>query len=645
MKFTDKFTFITTTVVLSCITLILAGGLLSLRSLSLKYHETKVDAVIQVIESQLDKHVERKEFDVWLPDLLSASGIVRLQIKRNNEVLFQNYYESRKFFPSHLLLRYQYKLARYPNISLVLHTRQPYDSLTFSLRPLLGIGSAIFISLLLLAFAIFWIKKHFKGAELLELRAQYILQDKSTANISKIGEWPDAAGRALDMLSHQLEESKKDRSYFDAHIRGKAFLDEITGIGNGLAFENQLDATAVDVVILSTALLHIKLAELGAVEDQYGKEKRNELLLQLADLLTVFGSRYMDSFCGHIRKPEFVLMLPQMSYEETKIAAKQLTKLLFQMQLPEGFSIDDFFYIGAVNFHCGEKPTSILENLKHASLVAKHQKVSGWFLADQDVKQSSLLKGTVRWRSLLEGILDADNMLIYYQDLVLSDGKTKLYSELWPRIIGADGEVIAAGIFLPMADKCGLQGRFDILMLEKVLGLLTRSEGANMSLAINLSSSILMDKNQMKWFVFELMALPRTIRNNLVIEVSEHLLVDNYYPLRKVLSALQKVGCKIAIDNVGKSVVNTRYILDLSINYLKIHPGLVRDINQRKTNQAALQSLVASCINSPTKVIAVGVENREEWKCLLRLGVMAGQGMFFSTVLPMPDSPVLSLYN
>jgi len=635
MKFTDKFTFITTTVVLSCIALILVGGLFSLRSLSLKFHNNRIDGVIQVIEAQLDKHVEKKEFDVWLPDLLDASGVVRLQIKRNNNVLFQNYYESRDFFPNKLLLRYQYKLDKYPNITLVLHTRQPYQELNFSVAPLLGVGSAILFSLLLLAFSIRWIKKQFRGAELLDKRAKYILQGNPTARIAQKGEWPKLASKALDMLNQKLDDSKKERSYFDAHIRGQAFLDETTGIGNRLAFENQLDATSVDIAILSSALLHIKFSELESIQENHGKAKRHALLLQITELLTDFASRYGDPFYGRIAKSEFVLILPQMSYEETEVTAKQLTKLLLQMQLPENCSIDEFFHIGVVNFYCGEKPLIIMDDLNRATLVAKHQKASGWFLADQEVKQSSLLKGTVRWRSLLENILEKDSLLLYRQRLMLRDGMTELYSELWPRIIGYDGEVIAAGVFLPMAEKCGLQQRFDLLMLEKILALLVVRGETTPPIAINLSSAILMDKMRMQWFVYELMQLSRSLRSNLVVEVSEHLLVDNYFPLRDALVALQKLGCKIAIDNVGKSIVNTGYIIDFSIDYLKLHPGLVRDIHLRKTNQTALQSLMASCLNSPAKVIAVGIENNDEWKCLLKLGIYAGQGSLFSTAQPM----------
>lgn len=631
MKFTDKFTFITVTVALSCIGLILVGVFFSLSSLSHQLHQNRVDSIAQVIETQMDKHAQQQAFDVWLPDLLDAAGIIRLQVTKDDKILFKNFDENRDFFPEDLLLRHHYTLARYPNTSLVIYTKKHFERLTFSFSALIGVGAAIVFSLLLLMFSIYWIKKHFKGAELLEKRAQYILQNNPTARFAREEEWPKQASKALDMLNKKLDECKTERSYFDAHIRGQAFLDETTGIGNRLAFENQLNATALDSSVLSSSLMLITFSDLDAIQEKYGETKRHALLLQITELLTKFVSRFDDPFYGRIAKSEFVLILPQMSYEETKVASKLLTKLLLKLPLPEGFSTEDFFYIGVVNFYCGEKPLIIMDDLNRAATVAKHQKISGWFLADQENKNSSLLKGTVRWRSLLEGVLEQDSLLLYQQNLLKRDNQTALYSELWPRIVGHDGEVISAGVFLPMAEKCGLQSRFDSLMLEKTLALLVLRGESCLPIAINLSNGILMDKPRMQWFIYELMQLSRTLRHHLIIEVSEHLLIDNYTSLRSALIALQKLGCKIAIDNVGRSVVNTRYIVDFSIDYLKLHPGLVRDVHLRSTNQIAIQSLIASCLNSSAKVVAVSVEDEEEWKCLLKLGVFAGQGTLFST--------------
>ncbi|MFT6986748.1 MAG: RNase E specificity factor CsrD [Psychromonas sp.] len=635
MKFTDKFTFITISVVLACIVLVLVGGLFSLRAMTLKHHQQRMDSIINVIERQLDKNVEKNQFDLWLPDLLDASGIVSLQIKRQDKVLYQTYYENRHFYPNNLLLRYQYQLKKHPNISLILKTRQPFDDIKFSLLPLLGISSAILFSLVLLSFAIYWIKKQFNGAELLERRAKYLLQKNPTARIAQPGEWPKLASQALDLLSKELEQSQKERSYFDEYIRGQAFLDEATGLGNSLAFENRLDAIATNQNIFSSALLLADFSELDFIDSQFGSEIRNQILLQISDILTSFSNRYDDQFHGRIEKSEFVLIIPQMSYQETEVAAKQLTKLLFQLQLPESVSIEEFFHIGVVTFHYGDKPLQIMDDLNRALSVAVHQNVSGWFLADQDDNYASLSKGTVKWRTLLENVLENDGLLLYQQQIIGRDGRTELYSELGPCIKDHQQKIIATDTFLPMVEKCGLHEKFDRKMLEKVLALLVLRGERSKPIAINLSAYILMDKKNQQWFIYELMQLPRHLRNNLVIEVSEHLVEKNYFLLRAALNAIQKIGCKIAIDNVGKSVVNTEYILDYHIDYLKLHVSLVADIHLRKTNQIALQSLMASCLNSRTKIIAVGVENDEEWRCLLKIGVHAGQGSLFSDVQPL----------
>lgn len=135
MKFTDKFTLLTTAIVLSCITLILLGGIFSLRSLSLKYHQQRMDAIVNLIEIQLDKNIDHKALDAWLPDLLKVSGVIRLQLKDHENVLVDNYYENNIAYPDRLLLRFKYPLKRYPRLVLELETIQPYDEVHFSFYP------------------------------------------------------------------------------------------------------------------------------------------------------------------------------------------------------------------------------------------------------------------------------------------------------------------------------------------------------------------------------------------------------------------------------------------------------------------------------------------------------------------------------
>jgi RNase E specificity factor CsrD len=635
MKFTNKFTFITSTIVLTCISLVLVGGLVSLRSLTLKYHQQRIDSIIKVIDKQLEKQTTVTEFDHWLPDLLDASGIVRLQVKRDDVTVYQNYFESREYYPMRLLLRYSYDLENYPGVKLILYTRQPFSDIQFTFWPLAGISTAILFCLCLLYFSLRWIKRSFHGAELLERRAHYLLQNNPTARFAQPGEWPKTASKALDILSERLESSRKERSIFDAHIRSKAFLDQDTGLGNRIAFENRLDAVAMNENFSSNALIVISLTELSTLKYQFGVEESEKVIQQVVMLLKNFCIYCDDAFHGRVEKSKFVILLPQMNYEETKNSAKKLTKSLFQLQLPNATMIDSFFHIGVVNFPFGAKTAHIIEDLNRALLVAEYQKNSGWHLSEENLEQASINKGTVKWRALFVDILEKKQLLFYQQPIIQRDGVSTAYTELWPRILGYNKEVIAAGTFMPMAEKCGLNEKMDKLMLEKVLALLITDTQTLKPIAVNLGVQLLTNKKYHQWLMFELMEQPREVRNNLVIEVSEHLINKNYNSLRSVLIGLQKIGCKIAIDNVGKTVVNTQYILDFNIDYLKLHPSLVRDLHIRKMNQIAIQSLMASCLHSHAQVIAVGVEQKEEWKSLLQLGVFGAQGSFFISPKPM----------
>ncbi|KPU83154.1 regulatory protein CsrD [Psychromonas sp. PRT-SC03] len=631
MRFTDKFTLLTTTVVLSCIALILLGGMFSLRVLSLKYHEQRMHAIVTLIGTQLDKNKDHKVLDAWLPDLLNVSGVIHLQIINRDHELIDNYYERNISYPKNRLLRFQYPLKNYPRLFIVLKTIQHYDEIRFTFYPLLGISAAIFFSLSLLFLSIFWIKKQFRGAELLEQRAKYLLQKNPTAQTPLAGEWPKCASKALHDLSVQLEESKKERSHFDAFIRGQAFIDTSTGLANHLAFVNRLEIVTEDHSVLSSALLIINCKELETVYWSEGETEYHKLLSQISSLLTQFVSPYEDNFLGRFSKYEFVIILPQVSYRETEILSKQLMKRLFLLYLPDCIAKDCFFHIGVSHFNAGDKPILLIENVERALLIAEHQKTSGWFLEDKSVLQNSLQKGSIYWGNLLTKVYAEKSVFFYQQEVYSAEHNKCHYVQLLALIRNEDNGLIPASIFLVMAKKCGFQPQIEQYILSNVLALLAKRGVDSVAIGICISTDILLNKRIFQWLMYELLQLPLGLRKNLVIEVSEQCIAQNYIKSRTALIALHKIGCKVAIDQVGKVVINTRYIIDFDVDYIKIHQSLIRDVQCRKTNQIAVQSLVASCLNSRAKVIALGVDNRYEWKYLRKLGIYAGQGGFTSS--------------
>jgi len=632
MKFTNKFTLITIFIVLGCLVFVVGGGVMSFIAEVRLNHRHNMNAVAKVVEYQLNQHTEKQAFNTWLPDLLKTSGILHFEVRRNNK-LFLDYRLDAQALPASELEVYEYHVKSYTGDLFIFKTRKPYKRLNFSFFPLIEIIIATAISLLLLVFSIYWIKKLFKGAELLDQRAKSLLQGNPAKSITQKEEWPIYASKALDMLNAEFIQNKQQLGRFDEHIRSQVFLDKTTGLFNRLAFENRLDITLKDENVFSSALFIISFPELDFMRSGRKDKIHKNMLLQIAEVLTSYAIRYNDQFQSRINSTEFALIFPQLSYAETIIAAKQLTNILFQLQLPESFYIANFFAIGVSCFQSGEKQSVILDDAYDALKVAYHLKESSWFLADEASKQLSLSKGTVKWRSLFANVVEKDLSVLFYQRVLELDNLHEVYCELFLRIPDFENNMISASIFSPMEKKCGLKDFFDKKMLEKVFSLLKKRGEKATPIAINLTANLLVDSKYQQRLVLELMGLSIKLRNNLIFEFSEHFMEKNnnlkYYYLRKNLITLKALGCKIAIDNVGKTVVNTEYIADLSIDYLKLHASLVHNIHLRTINQVAIQSIRASCLYEETKLVAVGIETNDELEMLRKLGVYGGQGFLF----------------
>lgn len=632
MKFTDKFILLTILITFGCMTFVVGVGIISFISEVRLNHEQKMNAVAKVVEYQLSKHTDKQELNKWLPDLLKTSGVLQFQILRKNKLFF-NYVGNFKALPATKFEVYKYHVPQYCDDLFTFTTPTPLQGITFSFFPLIEIIVASCLSLLFLVFSLYWVKKTFKGAEMLDKHARYLLRENPEARDIEKGEWPKFASQALDMLSAELIETKRHLCRFDEHIRSQVFLDKTTGLFNRLAFRNRLDIILKDENIFSSALFIISFPELDFMRSGREDKTHKNMLLQITEVLTSYAARYNDQFLSRINSSEFALILPQLSYLETTIAAKQLTNRIFQLQLPKSFYIVDFFDIGVSYFQSGEKQCVILEDAYTALKVASHQKDSGWFLADEESKKLSLSKGTVKWRSLFANVVEKDLSVLFYQSVIELDQLQEIYCDLFLRIPDLEDQLISASIFTPMKIKCGVKDSFDQKMLEKVLALLKKRGVKARPIAIHLTANLLANSEYQNWIVLKLMKLSVELRNNLIFEFSEHFMDQNnnpkYYYLHKNLIELKKLGCKIAINNVGKTVVNTEYISDLSIDYLKLHASLVHNIHLRTINQIAIQSLIASCLHEKTRVIAVGIETNEQLKMLRKLDVYGGQGCLF----------------
>ena len=106
--------------------------------------------------------------------------------------------------------------------------------------------------------------------------------------------------------------------------------------------------------------------------------------------------------------------------------------------------------------------------------------------------------------------------------------------------------------------------------------------------------------------------------------------------MREKVCDLKFEGVSFALDDFGIGYSSLGLLKSLPLDQLKIDRSFVRHMLTDTIDAAIANMVVALARTLDLEVVAEGVETREQWEALARLGCHYGQGYFFSRALP-PD--------
>ena len=263
--------------------------------------------------------------------------------------------------------------------------------------------------------------------------------------------------------------------------------------------------------------------------------------------------------------------------------------------------------------------------LRSAQLQGPNQ----WFMYDTGEVAVESAKGSLKWRTFLTRAIENNSFVLFFQPVISSVNDDILHHEILSKVRDGRGQLISARVFLPMAQKCGLSRQVDTLVFEQTCRLLQYEKNLQDSCSLNLSIESLLNAEFIEQ-IFTVLAQSPIIANKLIIEISEYHLFTNITKLAPVLNFLNELGVRILADKVGQYVVSADYLSMCPISFVKLHRSIVQHIEVRLENQVFIQSLKTSCLESNIAIFALGVETKQEWSTLIKLGITGGQGHFFT---------------
>ncbi|MGY6564914.1 MAG: sensor domain-containing phosphodiesterase [Halomonadaceae bacterium] len=112
----------------------------------------------------------------------------------------------------------------------------------------------------------------------------------------------------------------------------------------------------------------------------------------------------------------------------------------------------------------------------------------------------------------------------------------------------------------------------------------------------------------------------------LMLELTEHDIVEDYEGLFEALVEMRRQGLRLAIDDAGAGYASFRHILHLAPNVIKLDRSLVHGIDKRSDSRALTAALVGFTNETGSRLLAEGVETQAELEVLRDIGVRKAQG-------------------
>jgi PAS domain S-box-containing protein len=227
---------------------------------------------------------------------------------------------------------------------------------------------------------------------------------------------------------------------------------------------------------------------------------------------------------------------------------------------------------------------------------------------------------TLAWVGRIQDALDHEGFVLYSQPIVpLAGGQPS--QELLLRMRGQDGEIIAPGSFLPVAEKYGQIGEID----RWVIGEAVRLAAGGSRVEANLSAASIGNVDLLPLIEGQLDAAGAD-PSNLIFEITETALMENVEAGAAFARGLAEIGCQLALDDFGTGFGSFTYLKKVPVAYLKIDIDFVRDLASSPANQHLVRAIVGLADGFGCKTIAEGVEDAETLALLTEYGVDFAQG-------------------
>ncbi len=437
---------------------------------------------------------------------------------------------------------------------------------------------------------------------------------------------------------------KKQRSN-DERLAYMANTDTLTNLPNRGSLLKNIEDILLQSPLRPFALIFIDIDHFKNINDNYGHDIGDDVLLQFATILQR-NIRPGDSL-ARFGGDEFVLLLRNVKTNKEAIA---FTSRLAKQTDTAFFIKDNKIFItasiGVYYYDANDETTRPLDAstmIKNADIAMYSAKKSGrncskFFSDEASKKRQREHDISYQLKTILKDGNIHDEMYLLYQPLLSIDDPNSQIKECEAllRWTTKSGERISPAEFIPIAEKSYIIEKINMVVIDMACKQQKkwRKEGVDdIRININLSGDKSIFINLLN-YLQDKIATHGLQPSCFGVELIERSLFDMSPETISELKKIRDMGMKISIDDFGTGYSSLSYLKKLPITTIKIDQSFIAGLPNDKNDLALIKTIIQLGRSLNMDIVAEGVETKEQLNVLMENKCTSVQGYYFHKPLP-----------
>lgn len=453
-------------------------------------------------------------------------------------------------------------------------------------------------------------------------------------------EWPKNTWQELELLINNfklmagsLNQSIREIRNANENLRHMAFYDSLTGLPNNRSFIKSLNK-AIATPGRPAAVLFVDIDNFKNINDISGHGVGDRLLKEIAKRLSnCVNNRGIVSRQGG---DEFLILFSgNIVRKDISFIAESILKELSRPFNIKGYETNITASIGiSIYPDDGRSSTSLVKNADIAMYSAKEKGKNNYQFYYSAL--SSLIVDRIQLERDLRKALEQKEFVLYYQPQIDLNTGLIIGTEALIRWKHKKHGVISPVKFIPVAENTGLIIPIGLWILRTACKQTKAWQEAgftNIHVAVNLSARQLQG--------FEFVATVNGILKEtgldpgcLQLEITESTLMQNVDTVVSMLQDLKALGVQIALDDFGTGYSSLTYLQKLPIDLIKIDRSFVWGVTNNQNDKAIVDLLIELAKRLNLRIVAEGVETKEQLAFFQARRCDATQGYLYSKAVP-----------